>query len=249
MWTNYLLWAIYFALLGVLFPHTAWTFRQFEPDGWSQIIGWIAAFVFECGIAAITWRLKKKIETTPKYTKEPIAWRKFQYRYVNWFGAGLLVVLAVSLLANWAHAVEFGKTFKVFTDYSIPPALFPLAFGAILPITSLLFIGVLAEVQDTEQEANEELIEAKQNIRELRKQVREAEQARTLAEQRFGAIGDLVARLFSEVKRERILAVHQRWPALPPSAIAVITEASPSHVSGVLKEVEIGEEEDETRRT
>jgi len=238
-WTNYLLWATYIALLLVLWPHTSWLLSRLEQENqWGQIIGWVGAFAFEAAILVFTWRLKKIIENTPNYRTGRIWLRKLKYRYANIHGMGLLVFLIISGLANWAHAVEFGRPFKVFTDYSVPPVMFSVAFGAALPIISLLFARALAETQDTEQEANEELIEANQNIRELRKQVKAAEQARTLAEQRFGAIGDLVARLFSEVKRERILAVHQRWPALPPSAIAVITEASPSHVSGVLKEME-----------
>jgi len=247
--TNYLLWAIYIALLLVLLPHTAWTFGQFEPSGWDWL-GWIAAFAFEAAIAAFTWRLKGLIESTPNYRAGKVWLRRLKYRYANPYGMGLLVTLAVSGLANWAHAVEFGQAFRVFADYSIPPAMFSVAFGAALPAISLLFARVLAETQDTEQEANQELVEAKQNIKELRKQVREVEADRIAAEgraneaeQRFTAAEDLFASLFAAAKRERILAVHQRWPALPPSAIAVITEASPSHVSGVLKEIEAEGEE------
>jgi len=197
IWTDKILWAIYIALLAVLFPHTAWAFSQFEPEGWDWV-GWVAAFAFEAAIAAFTWRLKLLIETTPNYRTGRVWLRRLQYRYINFYGFGLLAALIISAVANWAHAVEFGQPFAVFAQYSVPPAVFSVAFGAILPIISLLFARVLAEAQDTEQEANPELAEAKQTVKELRKQLRETEEARTLAEQRFGAIGDLVARLFSE---------------------------------------------------
>jgi len=39
IWTDRILWAIYIALLAVLFPHTAWAFSQFEPEGWDWV-GW-----------------------------------------------------------------------------------------------------------------------------------------------------------------------------------------------------------------
>ena len=31
-WSTNLLWVIYFALLAVLLPHTAWAFSRFEPQ-------------------------------------------------------------------------------------------------------------------------------------------------------------------------------------------------------------------------
>jgi hypothetical protein len=235
IWTDWILWAIYIALLLVLFPHTAWAFRQFEPEGWG-FVGWVAAFAFEAAIAAFTWRLKRLIETTPNYRAGHIWLRRFHYRYMNFYSFGLLAALIISAVANWAHAVEFGQPFAVFAQYSVRPVVFSVGFGAILPAISLLFARVLAEAQDTEQETNQEMIEAKQTIKELRKQVRDAEEARTLAEERFGAIGDLVARLFAEEKRQRILAAKQRWPALPAGSIAIITESSQSYVSEVLKE-------------
>jgi len=242
IWTDWILWAIYIALLGVLFPHTAWAFRQFEPEGWG-FVGWVAAFAFEAAIAAFTWRLKLLIETTPNYRTGQVWLRRLRYRYVNFYGFGLLAALIISAAANWAHAVEFGQPFAVFAEYSISPIIFSVGFGAILPVISLLFARVLAEAQDTEQEANQELVEAKQSIRELRKQLKEAEEARTLAEERFGAIGDLVARLFAEEKRQRILAAKQRWPALPSGSIAIIAESSPSYVSEVLREDQDGQKE------
>jgi hypothetical protein len=61
-----------------------------------------------------------------------------------------------------------------------------------------------------------------------------AEQRAKLAEDRFGALGDVVKYLFGEDKRQRILFARQTWAKLPNSAIAVIAESSPSYVSEVL---------------
>lgn len=230
---DYILWTIFFALLGVLLPHTAWAFGQFEPEGW-WLVGWIAAFTFEAAIAAFTWKLKQRIERTPRYTTGRIWLRKLTYRYLNAYGIALFAALCLSAAANWSHAVEFGRTFKVFANYSVSPGIFSVVFGAILPLISLLFAWVLAEAKGDEVEANPELNKAKETIRELRKQLRETEDARTLAEERFGAIGDLAARLFAEEKRQRILAARERWPQLPAGTIAIIAESSPSYVSEVL---------------
>jgi hypothetical protein len=74
-WSNILLWAIYLSLLAVLLPHTAWAFARFEPPGngtlgiaWGAITAWAAAFAFEAAIAALTHKLAKHIESTPRYS-------------------------------------------------------------------------------------------------------------------------------------------------------------------------------------
>lgn len=36
------------------------------------------------------------------------------------------------------------------------------------------------------------------------------------------------------VQRERILAIKERWPALPNTVVTIIAESSPSHVSEAL---------------
>lgn len=56
------------------------------------------------------------------------------------------------------------------------------------------------------------------------------------AGQRFAAAGDLVARLFAEEKRQRILAAAERWLELPASLVAIVAGASPGYVSKVLRE-------------
>jgi hypothetical protein len=207
-WTNRILWGVYLALLGVLLPHTAWAFGRFESDNaglfgfkWGQAIAWLAAFAFEAAIAALTSKLAKHIETTPRYSSGNVALRKFSYRYLNAYSVGLSV-----------------------------------AFGAILPLVSLLFVLVLSNVTETEQGEDEVLVEAKATIRELRKELRTAEARASDAETRFGAAGDLFARLFAAEKRVRILAVAETWPALPQSSVAKIAESSPAYVSEVLRD-------------
>lgn len=236
-WTTRLLWIIYLALLGVLLPHTAWAFGQFEPAGW-RWLGWVAAIAFEGAIAAFTWRLKEAIESTPNHR----SWRlRFRRRYLNAHAAGLVVAIAVSSAANWAHSVEYGQAFAVFGEYGIPPIIYSLAFGGILPLCSLLFAHILADVGAVEVEEDPALVKARATAAELRKALRQAERQRDeafeaaiAAEQRFDAAGDLFARLMAESKRERILAAAGRWPELPAASIAVIAESSPSYVSEVL---------------
>ena len=63
----------------------------------------------------------------------------------------------------------------------------------------------------------------------------ETEARANAAEQRFGAAGELFARLFAEEKRQRILAAAERWPELPPASVAIIASASPGYVSEVLR--------------
>ena len=158
------------------------------------------------------------------------------------YAAGLLLALGVSALANFAHAVEYGRAFAIFGRYSIPPFLYSITFGGILPLVSLLFARILGDNAATEAASSPELTKAKQTIKDLRDELVEEEmrisdaQSRAIAaEQRFAAAGDLFARLFAEEKRQRILAASEHWPELPAASIAIIAGASPGYVSEVLK--------------
>lgn len=241
--TNTLLWLVYIALLAVLLPHTAWAFGKFEPStGLGPFVAWAAAFSFEAAIAVLTHKLARHIEATPKRLRGPA---QFVYRYANAYALGLVVALGVSVLANLAHAVEFGSAIVIFAQWGIPSWAYSLAFGAVLPLTSLLFARVLSNVSESEDAADPELERANAEIKELRRSLRQAEAAaqaaeaaRAEAETRFAAAGELVARLFDGEKRQRILAARATWPQLPAAAIAIIAASSASYVSEVLAESE-----------
>ncbi|MBN1348391.1 hypothetical protein JXJ21_03215 [candidate division KSB1 bacterium] len=238
-WTTKLIWAIYISLLAVLFPHTAWFFSKFEPfAAVGNLSAWFGAFAFEASIAALTHKLAKHIDQTPKRIS---ARAKFRYRYLNAFSLGLVTSVAISALANLSHAVEFGQNMAIIDGWGIEPKVYQFAAGGILPLVSLLFARILSNVTETEDEEIPELTEAKGAVTDLRKRLRDSEAQRAdleerakLAEQRFDAAGDLFASLFAEEKRQRILAAAQKWPRLPASAISIIADASPSYVSEVL---------------
>jgi len=246
--TTILLWIVYVALLAVLWPHTAWAFSMFEIAGlFGVIVAWTGAFAFEASIAALTHKLARHIEATPKRLR---SWPKFGYRYLNAYSLGLVVALGVSVLANMAHAVEFGQPLKIFGVYGIDPAVYAVAFGAVLPLVSLLFARVLSNVVEAESEPDPAIEQANAAIADLRRQLRDAERLRAnveaerhaaeqraaAAEARFAAAGDLLAGLFAAEKRQRILAARQQWPELPLSAIAIIAACSTSYASEVLSD-------------
>lgn len=232
--TNHVLWVIYISLLLVLLPHTAWLFLQFEPSG-SLGIGaaWAGAIAFESAIAVLTHKLAKRIGETPKRYS---GWLRFKWQYVNAYSVGLLISVSVSALANLAHAVQFGQSLVIFAEWGLPAKLYQLAFGAVLPVVSLLFARVLSTEAENE-ETDPELERAKSTERELRRELQIVRKELEASEQRANAVGDLMARLFAAEKRQRVLAVRERWPKLNAGAIAVITEASPSYVSEILSEV------------
>ncbi len=298
--TTIILWIVYILLLLVLLPHTAWAFKNWEPLGvqLSEITSYAAAFAFEAAIATLTHKLAKHIEDTKvvktqKKNQDGTVnmavdkWATFLKRYVNAFSFGLVIVTAVSALANLAHAVEFGRTLKIFTEWGISQKIYSLAFGGILPLVSLVFARVLSNVSDDEDAPNPELDEARKTLAAVRKQLHETEQRANsaerklieteqransaegiatsseeransaeeqlqntvlllrstedranLAEQRLGALGDVVRYLFGEDRRQRIIFARNQWKELPNSAIAIIAGASPSYVSEVLNSVE-----------
>lgn len=243
---NGLLWLIYVLLLIVLLPHTAWMFSKAEPDTIvGNSIAWAAAIVFELVIAAMTHKLSRHISGTTRYTDW---WKRLKARYINAYGAGLLLAWLVSTYANLAHAIEFGQPIKIFDDWGLPVWTYSVAFGAILPTASLLFAWVLSSVieQDaTEGQANPELDKAKEVIRNLQRDIRLAEEQKRLAEgrateaeTRFNAAGDMFAILFSEQKKDRVLFARRQWPQLSQSAIAILTETSPAYVSEIVSSIE-----------
>lgn len=229
-WPNRVLWVVYLALLGVLLPHTAWALNQFEPPGpFGTVTAWAAAFAFEAAIAVLTHKLARHIERTPRYTAGRVTLRKTAYRYINAYAGGLVVAMSVSAMANLAHAVQFGGELAIFTRWNVPFAAYAFAFGAILPLVSLLFARVLSNVVEAEQERDAA-------FDEMRGDLADAERRADQAERRFEAVGDLAVRLFAAEKRQRILAAHERWPELPQRTIAVIADASVSYVHEMLKE-------------
>lgn len=258
--TTKILWAVFIGLLAVLLPHTAWLFGQFEAqsqDGLfdlGTVAAWAGAFAFESAIAVLTHKLAKHIENAPKrFHQGPkwfSDWPKFKYRYVNSYSLGLVIAVMVSVLANLAHSVEFGRELAIFAQWGIPAKVYQVAFGGALPVVSLLFARVLSNVSETEDENNPELDKANQAIDELRKenritarQVKEAEERARIAEDqarnaeaKFSAAGELFARIFADEKKQRILAARKQWPELPASAIAIITDTSASYVSEVIND-------------
>lgn len=233
---NKILWIIFIALLGVLLPHTEWAFRQFEPLGSNRFVSWAAAFAFEAAIAALTHKLAKRIEATPKKITTRA---KFAFRYLNSYSLGLILALTISTMANLAHAVEFGQTMAIFARWNIPFGVYAVAFGAILPVVSFTFASVLSTVVETEGDEDPAVIVLKETNTDLKRQLKESEQARKLAESRFAALGDVFVKMASNDKRERILAVYERWPKMPQAAIALLCESSAAHVSEVLSEVKL----------
>lgn len=266
--TYYLIWAIYLCLLAVLLPHTAWLFGSFEPAGWlGWATGWAGAIAFEASIAVLTHKLAQRWDAAPVKTERWKAspWARARYWYANVYLAGLGVSVVISALANLAHAVEYGKTLAIFTQWGISPALYQISFGAVLPVTSLLFASVLSQVSETEDAANPEaeramsaLASARADIAEARKAAREsdaqrriaeaertrAEQERDQADQRFAAVGDLLAALMTSDKRQRLLMVRNVAPKLLPDGdlnltlLAMIAGVSQSYASEVVKESE-----------
>ena len=266
------LWAVFVALLIALLPHTAWAFRQYEPMEspallgsftWADLISYVLAFAFEAAIAVLTHKLAKHFETMPKKIKSLEGWHgeweRFSYRYMNGFMFGLIITTCVSGMANLAHAVQFGQSLAIFDSLGISANIYSFAFGGVLPLVSLTFANVLSNVVEDEEAPNPLLVKANDDLKEIRKQLRDtelrakaneeefrkqlkdaelrvnaSEEGKRLAEDRFAAMGDLIRYLFGEDKRQRIIAARKQWPELPNSAIAIIAGASPAYVSETL---------------
>src|SRR3990167_670539 len=92
-WSNILLWVVYLSLLAVLLPHTSWAFSVLEPEKYKWA-SWAAAITFEAGIAVLTHKLAKHIESLPKCKDSKT---RFKRRYLNVYSYGLLGSVFVSM--------------------------------------------------------------------------------------------------------------------------------------------------------
>ena len=230
-WTSILLWGIYLALLGVLLPHTAWAFYQVEPEnqfGW--IIAWAAAVFFEATIAALTFKQSQIISSRKKLSK----------KLLNPYVAGLLLSLGVSAYANLSHAFQFGRAIKIFGGQSWPFILYTISFGAILPVASFIFAWILSEEDLAEHITSPELQRAKETIKELKKEVGAAYQAKDevnmlLEEEREkeNVLGNLSG-LFYGNKKEKIQIAVELWPEQTYEFYSKVTGASIGYISEVL---------------
>jgi len=237
--TTALLWGVYLALLAVLLPHTAWLFGAFEPVGpMGTGAAWAGALAFESAIAVLTHKLAQRIGKTPKRATR---WQAFLFRYANAYAAGLVIAVAVSALANLAHAVEFGSELAIFARWGITPVVYQLAFGGVLPFVSLLFANVLSNEVEEDASEDPELVKVREANAELRRQLHSEEKRAKAAEtelvmeqRKFASAAEKFAGLFVQEKRARIIAIRQAWPELQASAVAMLAESSPSYVSEVL---------------
>jgi hypothetical protein len=221
----YVIWMIYLGLLAALLPHTQWAFRQLEPATsvevillgqgtgitWADLVASMLAFAFEAGIAVFTHRLARRIETVKKVYKnikkedgstERIfdKWGTFVARYGNSFATALMICAFVSGIANYSHAVEFSTSLAIFTKLPFFAALYPLAFGAGLPIVSLIFASALSNVNESEGEDDPALVELKTKNTELNRQNRELSQAFSKLEAEFNSLKDGFSRAKDDLK-------------------------------------------------
>mgnify|MGYP001412424831 FL=1 len=165
----HLMWLVYVLFLGVLMPHTAWTFSQFQQDK-TSLIAWMLAFAVECVIAAFTHKLSEYLSAT----KRAKGWQAL-YRWLNGYSVGLFMVLLISSIANLAYAVQFAGTLTVFTEWGISRMVYEFAFGAMLPFVSLVFALVLSQMADAEVDEDPAVTEAKGQVVTLRQSLRESE--------------------------------------------------------------------------
>jgi len=152
------LWFIYIALLVAILPHTSWWFAKSHPVT-DEVLSWILAIVFECGIFAFTHRIVTLVATAnrkrqlEKEGKWAFRWRRISAGYVNLSGLGLLVTSGVSGFANWSYAVEHGGNLAIYSaPYMVSPLIYEFAAGGILPLVSFFFSYLLAEMM-SEREA------------------------------------------------------------------------------------------------
>lgn len=243
--SNLILWLIFISLLGVLLPHTAWWFSQFQDPRAVDVFGvmvypgkitaWFAALVFEGTIAAYTHKLAQHIENLPNYKD---ARKKFTERYLNAYGLILLIAWLVSTIANYAYALEFAEPVKLFTDTGLPVELGAAISGGILPLCSLLFARALSNVQETEPEQSQAEQELHAKNKELNKTNRElnAENQRLNEGLRRANVYQTIFDA-DAAAAERVTLAHQTFPDASQTALSQVLNLSKATVNNYWPQV------------
>jgi uncharacterized membrane-anchored protein YhcB (DUF1043 family) len=264
--TYYAIWAIYILILAVMVPHSQWSWRQLEPANspiiltgwlltWADVIALAAAVAFEGGVAVFTHRLAKKIESVKKQyrmkggVRTYDTWATFFARYGNSFTVALLFCAGVSGIANYFHALQFGVDIVAFSKWSWFRDLFPLAFGAALPVISLVFANALTTVNDDEAEDDPALTELKTKNIELNKAYREQSNAFSKLQQDFNALKEGFSKVTDELKialdalkvredelnatTEQVKSLQERLNNTPDFAKALFSEDAKDRVVGL----------------
>lgn len=217
-------------LLIVLLPHTAWFFRQFESDesailikafsfSVSDLVSWIAAISFESAIAVFTHKLSTHISNIPNRGK-PL--QKFSKRYLNAYSLGLFIAWIISTTANYAHAVEYGRSIKLFTQWGISLHWSALFSGAILPTCSFLFARILSDVSEDELHEQDELTKVKREQSATKRELTRVQSQLTKT-----------AGLFSDSKKVKVETILALWPDIPKNAVASMAGCSPAYVTRI----------------
>lgn len=247
--TTLILWLLFILVLGSMLPHTAWFFSQNEEIGTFAIVkGWALALGIEIAIGVFAHKLSKHKET--KYRNGSGKWwNRFEHHYLNIYAAGLIFALAVSLIANVAHGVEFSQPTLLFIELFREDAA-PLAQGIVsgsaLPIASIVFSMSLSKLSDAEQEVNPEVATLKQNLSEARGMARklsnELEAARGVADE-----AEIYSDMFNDAlpTDERISSIRLAFPEWSQARIAAIVGVSPGRVSQVLSKTQATSDGDE----
>lgn len=259
-----LFWMVYIGFLFVLWPQTAWTINQSQDAQsvtWSIMgvtaspLAWALAAVIEATIGIVTHRLNEHWHIMPARYKAADwkwQWKRFMYRWLNVYAVALIVSMAISSFANYAHVVQFTNTdLTVFNGDVNAVKFYQVVFGLALPGVSFVFARVLSTMQDAEQEtdpalakANTALAEAKATIREKEIAIRQANDTIRLtekqldeSEQRYRAVGDVVRYLFGKdlALRDRIRGVRTSFPNLSQNGIAQLLSCSTSTVNEALQ--------------
>lgn len=145
-------------------------------------------------------------------------------------------VAFVGVIAPYIGAVVGGQTMAEF----LPGWILRLLWGvAVAASTILIVVSVgYAQKATSRKDTNPELEKARAEAREAKHALTVAETRAKEAELKLEGAGEIVKLFTMDQKRDRILAAKARWPELPASSIAYITQTSVSYVSEILKEAE-----------
>jgi hypothetical protein len=223
--TTFVIWGVWFMMMGVLLDHTAWGFSIFEsptPSENKPLISWMGAIAIEAVQGAATHKLSIRLGAARRSRD----WKKRLSVYIGWDTFVIILAGFISGLANTAHAMEYYREdLRAFMDFNLPPMLYLIAFGTVLPVVSLAFAALLTKATAEDMEQTEEKSRLETNVRDLTKQLRKANR-----------VQEQLGGLLSGKAKERVLTLLNWKPDLEPSAIAKIAECSPTYVSNVKKE-------------
>ena len=236
-----LIWVAFFGVLSMTLPHTATILSFLQEDSAAgTIAAWGGAISYEVSVLTFTYA---RIQYIKRMRVGGLR------RYVNWFGAGTLMAVLASAIANTWYIVEYQRHLVIYDTVPFTEWVTVLLFGTALPVMQFVFAeavvassGVVSALQDD----NRELQRLRRYAKKLEREIAEREKSIAEREQQLqesaitldGVASHLHTIANGNTQIEKATAMLAIFPNADTQTVASVLGVSPSTVTRARKRLQ-----------